>query len=196
MKRFLSAVWLQLVCLTPSLLLAAGGGEGEHGGGHHGPPSFVWFHLINLIILAALLIPRLRRPLADFLVRRSDGIREALEKSERARKEAEVRAAELEQKLQSLTQDIEQMKSHASAEAKAEAAKLVQNAQANADRFQADAERLLKEEVSKARVQMRQEVVELAVELAQRMITERVTQQDHQRLTEDYLRQLQSKEVH
>lgn len=199
MKKWTSSAAMFALCaipgVMPTLLLASGGAE--HAEAPHGPPSFVWFHLINFVILAGFLFTKLRRPIFDHVLRRSDGIRDQLERADNARKEAEARAAELEVRLAGLTAELDTMIKQAEADAQLESQRLIANSEATAVRMKADAERLLKEEVTRARVQMRQEVITLAVELAERLLTEKITQTDQRRLADDYLRQMsQSKEMH
>jgi len=89
------------------------------------------------------------------------------------------------------------MKVQAAADVKEEAARLVANAEAMANRMKTDADKLLRDEVARARVQMRQEVIGLAIDLAARMLSEKVNQDDQRRLADEYLRQMtQSKEIH
>lgn len=199
MKKWTSIAVTCYLSLLPTLLLASEGAEhgAEHAEAPHGPPMTVWFHLINFIILAAILYRQARRPIHEAIVRRSDSVREQLEKSERARKEAEAKAAELDARLQSLSSEINSMKEQAQVDAREEAARAVANAEAMATRMKADADKLLKDEVARARVQMRQEVIGLAIDLASRLLSEKVTQDDQKRLADEYLRQMnQSREIH
>lgn len=193
--------WSKLVItavlmLTPGLLLA-GGGEGEHAEAPHGVPSHVWFHLINFSILAYFLFTKLRRPLRDHLIKRHDTIKEALERSEVLRQQAEARADELAKKLEGLNAEIDLMRAQAQADAEREAERLLANAEANVIRMKADADKLLQEEVNRASARMRQEVIDLALELASRMLKERITAQDQERLAGQYLEQMgRSTEIH
>jgi len=199
MKKWTSFAVACYCTLLPALLMASEGAEhgAEHAEAPHGPPMTVWFHPINFVILAVILVRQARRPIHDHIVRRSDTVREQLEKSEKARKEAEARASELDARLQALTGEIDAMKVQAAADVKEEAARLVANAEAMANRMKTDADKLLRDEVARARVQMRQEVIGLAIDLAARMLSEKVNQDDQRRLADEYLRQMtQSKEIH
>lgn len=202
LNSWIGSVFTSALALMPALfwasdIWASEGGEGGHAEGPHGVPSYVWFHLINFTILAYFLFTKLRRPLRDHLIKRHDTIKDALERSEILRRQAEARAEDLAKKLDGLNAELVTMKVQAQADAQREAERLLASTEANVARMRSDADKLLQEEVSRAASRMRQEVTDLALELATRMLRERITAEDQGRLAGQYLDQLgQSKEIH
>lgn len=177
----------------PGMALASGGG-GEHHAPDHIPQS-VWFHAIDLALLIGILYYVLRAPLRDYLAKRQDGIREALFAAERAREEAEAKAAEYTEKLRALEVEARAYRVRAEAEAKQEAERLIEGARQRADAMKVQSEKLLAEELRRAREELRAEVVSAALELAREMIRESLTPQDQERLLTDYVATLHSTEV-
>lgn len=195
MKRIARPVMLIGLMLMPVLAMAQ---EHEHAEAvPTGISWYVWFHLVNLTILLIVLYRLLRQPLRDYLVRRQDTIREALERAENARKEAAHLSELYRARLAGLSEEIASLRIQAESSAKAESAQLIASAQAAASRIESDSQRLLKDELFRARYQLRQEAIELAIKLAESLLSSQTTDADQRRLAEDYLRRVgQSTEIH
>ncbi len=173
----------------------------EHGGGGGGAPHPAWqyiaFHVINLTILFGIIYFFARRKVKDFLIRRQDALRDAIEQAEQAKREAEEMKREYERRLAELDGEVDALNREVEAKAREEAARIVANAEAMSERVRSDVQRLLDDELSRARHQLRSEAVELAFELAERLLRERIEESDQRRLAEDYLKHVtQSTEIH
>jgi F-type H+-transporting ATPase subunit b len=190
MKRFFVSLWISLPLWSSAVLLASEeGGHSEHGGAIEVPFN-VWFQFVNLAILVYVLYRAARQPARDFFLKRADGIREALERSETARKEAEAKLKEYEVRMSGLEAEIRNFKEESEAATRAESERIIASANASATRLETDTRRLLNDELARARFQLRQEAIELAVQLAQQLMTQRMTDADQRRLAEDYLKRM------
>lgn len=146
------------------------------------------FHLFNLLLLLGVLVYFLRKPLADTLRNRALDIRKELTESARQRDEAKQRYKEIEARLHSIQQEIAAMQERNDAAAAADEAKLVERAHAESDRIAATAERNIRDEVTRARVALRQHAVELAGRMAEKTLRDQTTREDQQKLAREFLR--------
>ena len=178
---------LQVVLITAlfsvvlsSSALAAGGGGG---------PDFTALlrHFLNLAILLGFLGWVLRRPLGDFLQRRRYEVKEALDESWSARTEAEARYKEIEARIENFEAEIETLMSDVKADASSERKAIDERAHQAAGQLESAAKRSVEEELRRARRELREETIALAVTLAEGLLRNSVKEDDQKRLTADYL---------
>lgn len=162
---------------------------GEHGGGeHHGAnPVILTMQAIALVVFVAILLKLAYRPLSDAMKNRAAKVHNDLEEARRIKAEAHGRSAEIEARLAALDTQLVQMRADAEAEANAEARQIAVRADADIARVKDTAERTVREEVARARAELRSEAVALAVELARTTLTRSVTAADQERLAGELL---------
>ena len=95
-------------------------------------------------------------------------------------------------RLQALEDEIAELHANARAEAEVEKQRIIAHARSEAERIAQSAQRNIRDEIARARTALRREAVELAVELAEGALRERVTSDDNERLTADFLSTLNS----
>lgn len=148
------------------------------------------FHAFNLLVLFMVLGYFGRRPIGDFLTNRAFGIRKELTDAAKAKDAAEERYRELSSRLQAISDEVNAMRADAETEARADHARLIERANAEAKRIEEGAERNLRDEVQRARLELRREAVQLAVQLAEQTLRERASSAHHQALARDFLQSL------
>lgn len=190
----------------------AHGEEGDHGaGGHHyytddddhdgtvnwmDPDSEQFmlaklgFHLFNLFLFFGLILFFVRRPMLDTLRTRALGIRNTIITAAKHRDEAKEQHEEVTARLQALQDEIAKMRAEAKEDAKAESERLVARAHEEAERIAQTAQRNIRDEVARARLELRRDAVELAVQLAENTLKEAVNAEDQKRLANDFLTRL------
>lgn len=156
----------------------------------------VGFHAFNVALLLGVLVFFLRRPVRDTLKERALGIRREITDSARSRDEAQKRYQELEARLTALASELEAMRAEARREAEAEEAKLIERAHSEAERIHEAAQRNIRDELTRARNDLRREAVELAVQLAESTLREQVAQEDQIRLAREFLDSLNREAPH
>ncbi len=193
---------------------AAGHGDaGDHGGGHHyytadddGDGTANWidadsdmyvvtdllFHAVHLLLFLGLVVYFVRKPLGDALRTRAAGIRKELTDSARARDEAYQRHQELVARLDKIEAEVASMEAEAKEEAANEEQKLVERAQGEAERIAEMAQRNIRDEATRARMALKRDAVELAVQLAEGILAKSVNPADQQALARDFLQSLDS----
>ena len=143
--------------------------------------------LISFLLLLAVLHKLLYRPLIGALEGRSAAIAQQLAEAQAARETAQRELGAMEERIRAAHADAQALRERAlreagelrerlSAEARQEAARLVEAAQAQVG-----------QEVRRARAELRSEVGVLATQIAERLVRKSLTDEDHQRLVREAL---------
>lgn len=194
---------------------AAGDHAGEHaeahegaeheGGEHHGPGPINWTDfsnkkqppyaalVINFAILLVIYYMAGKKPVADALKNRKEGIAKEIEEATRQKKEAEARAKKYQADLGNLDKDLETTKKALEEAGKAERDRLIQDAKEKADRMKRDAVFLVEQEARQAKLDLTRETVEAAMGRAESLLKSQVTAEDHERLCAEFLLELANK---
>jgi F-type H+-transporting ATPase subunit b len=165
--------------LAPALARAAGGGE-EHGASH------LW-EWLNLALMVGVLIYFARKPVAGYLAERRSVISRDLQSAEQLLKDAEARLAEWRGRAARLDDEVESIKRLVREAAELDAARIVGEAHAVAERIRRDAAAAVVREAQRARARLRQETAELAVSSAERLLREKVEPADGDRLFDEFV---------
>lgn len=145
------------------------------------------YGFINLTIFLILLFIIARKPLKAAIAGRSSHIRSGLDEAARMQAEAKARFDSVEVRLAALDQEIEEMRIDARHDAEREAKTLRARGDVEAVRIKESAERAIREESARARAEIRQEAVALAVQLAKETLTRTISREDQERLAKEFL---------
>jgi F-type H+-transporting ATPase subunit b len=149
--------------------------------------SSVLFHALNLALLLGVLVYFVRRPVADTFRERALTIRTELTETARTRDEAHQRHQELLARLEKIENEIRGMDAEAEVEAKREEEKLIERAKREAARITEQVERNIRDESTRARTELRQDAVNLAIQLAESTLRQGVSATDQQALARQFL---------
>lgn len=174
----LHAVLFVLFAAVPAL--AAGGGEE---GGHDG----LLFPLLNFALLIAVLVYFTRKPIQTFFAERRRSIHTDLEQSAELQRQAEERHAKFQRRLVELERELEEIRRLGRERADAEREQILTDARESAVRIERTARSAIDQELRRAREKLRDEASDLAVELAAGLLGERVTDQDRDRLVDEFI---------
>lgn len=171
--------------------VAAPEGHASEGAGHDDEyalhPDQIVFGFINLSIFIVLLYFLARKPIAAAIANRAASIRSGLDEAARVQGDAKARFEVVERKLASLDAELEEMRVDARSDADREVRLLESRAETEATRVRESAERAIREETARARAEIREEAVALAMQLARETLTRSMTQQDQERLAREFL---------
>ena len=145
----------------------------------------------NFMVLAAglgYLVGKNAGPLFDA---RSRKIRRAMIEASDARKEAEARAAEVDQRLANLEAEIAALREESQKEAQAETERLARQTEGEIAKIQAHAEQEIAAAGKAARMELRRYSAHLAVGLAGGKIRARMTPEAEDALVESFVRDLE-----
>lgn len=183
-----------IVCMATLVFLIAGfmpsavfASEGHAGG----IPMSVTYQLINFTIYIGLLLYFLRHPVKNFFRSREEVYKQALLSGESARKDAEQKKHEIQQRLR----DLEATSSESIDRARAEAASLKQQIALDAkdlsERLRQEASRTTALEVERAQNLLRDEMLAQSVALAQRLLLDKIAEPDQKRLQTEFVDKIQ-----
>lgn len=168
--------------LEPALAAAAGDG------GFFGTPlgGFV-AHLVNFLILLAILVKFVGPALRNYLVSRREALERLVKEAAAAKANAEARAREYRERLARVDAEIERLREQYRADGEAEKARILAEAQRAAERLKRQAEQTAEQELAKARVALREEAARLATTLAEQALRRELTPADQARLVQDFV---------
>ena len=188
-----ASVWRAIVGILLSLGAAAWASAAEAEGGS----SLIevnWtlgVQLISFLLLLAVLYKLMYQPLLAALEGRSAAIQQQLAEAQAAREEAQGQLRAMEERIRTEQAEAQALRERAlreaaelrerlSAEARQEATRLVEAAQAQ-----------IAQEVRRARTELRAEVGTLAIQIAERLVRKSLTDEDHQRLVREALTRIE-----
>lgn len=161
---------------VPAALLAAEATEDRWG---------VWFgagRFFNLVLVVAVVVMAARKPLAAFLAGRSESIREQLAEAQKARREAEARLAEMEERMGRLDAELRAMRDEAERQAQEEYRRLEGQAEREAEKVLERAREEIAGMTRAARIELQRHTAELSVKLAEEQIRREISEEDRRRL--------------
>jgi len=155
--------------------------------GEHFVLDDIGFHAFNFALFAGLLWWFAVPPLRDHAHTRSVAIREDIEEAQSLRDEAARRHTEITDRLAALESELMAIEGRAEADAAHEATQIEARAEAAAASLKETVGRQIRDEAARARQALRAEAVEIAVELAEGILKERVGADDHKALASAFL---------
>ena len=147
----------------------------------------VFWQIVSFVLLVILLGRVLKKPVRSFLSKRREDIKNSLEQSAKKEEESRSNAESWEKKLNSMSQEIADLHKKISQEGEAERQKIIEKAVEEGDRIRKQAQVIAEQEVKKARSALRKEMVDLSVEMAERLLKESTQPQDQERLVREYI---------
>ena len=146
-----------------------------------------WFRVLNFVILTAGLFVILRKPVAKALSSRIDGIKQQLEELEAQKEAAEKKLAEYSDKLSDLEKEAEHIVADYIKQGNEAKARILKEAEASAEKLQAQARRNIEHEFDQAKKQLQAEVLEKSLAKAEELIKAKISTDDQNRLVDEYL---------
>jgi F-type H+-transporting ATPase subunit b len=146
--------------------------------------------LVNFAVLVGVLVHFLRRPIANYLVDRSQQIQHALVEAKATREQAAADLKAVEQRLAALPAELDALKTRGADEVRAEQARIKTLAAAERERLLAQTRREIDQQYRLARRALLEETAEQAAAVARARIERDITAADQARLIDRYLTQV------
>ena len=154
--------------------------------------SLIFWELISFGILFWVLKKYAWPPIIESLETRERKIRDSIEQAEQSRATAEQRLKQYEAKLQGAAKEVEAIM----AEAKEKAQRLLeeneQRLRAESERIKAETAQEIDREKRQALKAVREEAADLAILVAEKVLTRSLSGEDHQRLAQEALQSVAS----
>ena len=148
--------------------------------------DLVW-RIANFSVLIIILHVALTRRAVTFFSDRKKAIQEALEDAVKARREAQKKYEDVNKLLKKAKEEMEEIHFSFNAEGQRERDRIIKNAEREADKIKKQAEHTAVQEVRKARFALRAEAVDLAVSMAEEILTKKITKDDQKKITQDFI---------
>ena len=184
MKVLRGLVFLSVLVLGAVTMANASSGGGEESSW---TSWMLLWRVINTLALVALLVYFLKKPLVTFFAERRDQIRKDLAEALEQRESALRLLAEYKEKIAGMEKELERMRIELRKSAESDSEKVLANAERMSATMIEAAKMTAEQEVRKARESLKSEAAELAVQMAETMIREKISEKDRKRIVEEYL---------
>jgi F-type H+-transporting ATPase subunit b len=148
--------------------------------------DFLW-RVLNFSVLLWILIRFAKKPVREFFAGRRETLQKGVAEAHEAKAEAERIFNEYQAKLDGLEDELKAMEEKASLEAEREQERMRQETETLVAKLKQQARQMADQEVASAQRALRNEAAKLAVEFAERLVQENVSDSDRQRMVENYL---------
>jgi len=166
-------------------------GSGLDAEGNPLPPPLAGL-LISFTIWLGLIVYFSRKPLASFLDTRRAAILSGIEEAKRVEAAAQAKHAEYTARIENLDVEIGKLREEFKRAGMAERDRMVAEAADRAHKLHAEAHFLVQQQMKQLREELTRESIDAAVAAAEKILRERATAADQQRLADDYLARLRS----
>jgi F-type H+-transporting ATPase subunit b len=168
----------------------AHGAEGAHVTGKSITPAKLkdlFWRTVNFIALLIILIKFLAKPIGNALAGRQQQVIDELETLQEKRDAAERSYKEFESRLAGMEKEMEVVVQRAIAQAGAEKAKILEDAEKAAEDIKRQAEAAVQAEIVEAKRTLRDDIADQAAAMAEELIVKNLTPADQVKITEQYL---------
>ncbi len=183
-----NASWKKISSAALSVLMVLAVAATAYASGDGAIPKEKWLDLLwrttNFAGLLFILVFFLKKPFADGLSSRRDGIKDQLEALESRKAEAEQLYKEAEAKLARLDDEVNAIITEAVKQGEVEKEKIIADAERNAGDIKRQAEMAVAHEVAEAKTRLKGEIAEQAVLLAEELVKKNIQPADQSRMVE------------
>ncbi len=169
---------------------AAGSEEAQPHGESHGAKGWVatdTYRVVNFAILAVGLFLILKKPVSQALSSRIKGIKEQLADLEEKKQAAEEALAGYTQKLALLEKEAGRIVEEYVRQGNEAKVRILKEAEASAGKLEEKARRNIEHEFKQAKFQLQAEIIDKALIQAEKMVMEKITPDDQDKLVDEYL---------
>jgi F-type H+-transporting ATPase subunit b len=149
------------------------------------------FYIIDFVIYVGLLWFFLAGPARKFLVNRHERIKAELETATRLREEAEKRLATLEAMVSGVESEIAAIREQFKADGEREQARILAEAEANAEKVRQNAKKQLEQEMAKLRETLEHELIRNVLEATEAKVKARLDAGTQKQLTANFVDSLE-----
>ncbi len=154
------------------------------------PKDVIW-QFVNFAIFIALLFFLLRKKVVAYFQEREANFKQALIKAEHARKEAEHQKSVIKEKLDKLEASAASDRALAQKDAEELKIKIITEAKELVANLKKETERSADSEIQRAKLELREELLNSAIEQAKKILKDKVNEPDQKRLQDEFVEKIQ-----
>jgi F-type H+-transporting ATPase subunit b len=156
-------------------------------------PGLIFWTLVTFIIVALILRAKAWGPILSLVEEREKQIASSIEAAKRERAEAEKLLAEQKTAIAEARRDAQEMLRRNQQEVEKFREELMAKSRKEAEEFKASAQREIEEQKSKAIAEVKAIAVDLSMEVASKLLNERLDDTRHRALAEQFVQGLPAK---
>jgi F-type H+-transporting ATPase subunit b len=193
-RKSLSVFVFALFTLFAAALYLASPSFASPAEAEHGVDWMGWlWKVLNFAILIFVLVKFGGPAFRSFLAKRTELIQKSLDESRQAREMAQKALEEVQERLRTKDKEIEDIISSARSSGEREREALIKEGEKMSERIIEQARANIEFELKKAKESVKAEAVELAIELAEKKLKEKMTKEEQRKLLEESLARLEGK---
>ncbi len=176
------------------LLFAAAAFANE--GGEAEPSLFkaYFWPVINFLILVAILVYAMKKgDIQGFFRKRTELIEQSIKEAREAKELAQKALAEVENRLKSIDKEVEEIIASAKLSGEKEKGRLVEEGDKLKEKILEQAKTNIDFEVKMAKATIKKEAVEIAMQLAEKKLREKLTKEEQLKLLEESVAKIEGK---
>ncbi|MDP2278168.1 MAG: F0F1 ATP synthase subunit B, partial [Nitrospirota bacterium] len=178
-----------LYLASAAVVHASGGEEGSAGAV---AKDYLW-KIINFGILFFIIFKFGKKPLQDFLKKRTELIEKSLKEAKEAKELAQKALAEVEERLKARDREIGEIVSSAKESGEKEKARLIEEGGRMKEKILEQARTNIAYEIKRAKETIKEEAAAIAIELAEKKLKEKLTEEEQLKLLEESLAKIEGK---
>ncbi len=184
MKKFRTVAFaVGILLLFAATAWASSGGEHE---GYNIWMNFL-YRCVNFVIVVAIIWFAAGKKIKAFFGSRRDNIENELADLDKRKKDAQDKLQEVEQGIANMEQERATILAEYKAQGEALKASIIEKAKTQAAQITAQAKQTAEQETRYAIEGIRAELADLVVESAEKMLKDKLTKEEHEKLVEKYL---------
>ncbi len=150
----------------------------------------IGWKIINFLILLFLLIKIAKKPLKNLLADRFTNIESEVIDAENVKQESENEYQQVELKMTELESNVDQLTELIENQGDSQKERIIREAEVLAKRIIADAKNRSLYELNKARMKLKEELIDMAFAQAEEIITKKITAKDRDSMVTDYINKM------
>jgi F-type H+-transporting ATPase subunit b len=155
--------------------------------------AYLW-PVINFLVLLALLIYGFKKAdIKGYFKKRTELIEQTLNEARQARELAQKALAEVEERLKMKDKEIEEIVAAANYSGEREKARLAEEGERMKEKIMEQAKTNIEFELKRAKESIKEEAVEIAMELAEKKLKEKMTKEEQMKLLEESVAKIEGK---
>jgi len=188
-KRSLVIAAIFMIAFCGMVMASSGGHDSHDSHDAHGEKTWVstdTYRVMNFLVLVVALFLLLKKPASQALNSRISEIKNELETLESEKSAAEKKLAEYNKKFSDLENEAKQLVDDYIKQGESAKQRIIDEAKRTAEKMQAQAKKNIEQEFSLANKELKEEIMDKAIALAENIIKNNITNEDQDRLIGEF----------
>lgn len=153
-------------------------------------PYEIIMQILNFGVLLWLLKKFLYKPMQNYLDKRAEEIQSEHDNAEKLRKESEEALLNAKEEMEKVRVDAKKILDNTLASAENEKLKIMEDAESKVSNMFKAGKQSLESEIKKARQELKDQIADISVDIAKKILEKEITEDDHNRLIKDHIYEL------